>query len=148
MYIFKEITKEDCEIFGSWLKHEDINKWIGIDDWDKYFDFVNSEPDYFLIKALLDNKIIGEIALEIIDEIGYIAMMINPDEQSKGHGRKILVLFLQQINQIIDRNIKYIESGIFSDNIASKKCFESAGFKFAKNGDDGEMLYIYDIENN
>ena len=147
MYIFEEIRKDDCGLFNSWLKHEKINEWIGIDDYFDYFEAINPNPDYFLIKASFDNKIIGEIGLEIIDEVGYIALMINPGEQSKGHGRKILELFMCRLNQIIGRKIKHVEAGIFPDNAASKRCFESAGFRFVKNGGDGEMLYVYDIEN-
>ena len=145
MYIFEKVVKEDGDIFASWLKHESVDDWIGIDDWYRYFEYVSSTPDYFLIKVLVENKIIGVICLEIIDETGYISYIINPEEQHKGHGKRTLNLFLEQINKFINRKFKYICAGIFPDNIASKRCFESCGFKFSKNGDDGEMIYIYSL---
>ena len=148
MYKFEKITKDDCAVFSSWMEHKIVRDWIAVDDWGKYFEIVSTEPDYFLIKALFDDKIIAEIALEIIEEVGHIAIMLNPNEQSKGHGKKILKLFCEKAVGIIGREFKYIEAGIFPDNIASKRCFEGAGFKFSKDGDDGEMIYIYDIENN
>ncbi|MCL2773885.1 MAG: GNAT family N-acetyltransferase [Oscillospiraceae bacterium] len=146
MYLFKEVVKEESSIFDSWLKHESVNKWLGgIDNWFDYFEFANANPDYFLIKVLLENNIVGVIMLEITGETGYISLTINPVEQHKGHGKRILSLFLQQIHKIIKRDIKYIESGIFPDNIVSRRCFESCGFKFTENGEDGEMIYIYNL---
>ncbi|MCL1859756.1 MAG: GNAT family N-acetyltransferase [Oscillospiraceae bacterium] len=146
MYIFEEIVKNDNDIFDSWLKRKNINKWLGgIDDWYKYFEYVNSTPDYFLIKALFDNKIIGAITLEIIEETGNISFMVNPDEQNKGHGRKILSLFLRQINQIIKRDIKCINAYIEPNNIASKRCFESCGFKYMGLDDEDMEEYIYNL---
>jgi len=146
MYIFQKITKDDGDIFASWLEHENINKWLGgIDDWAKFFEYVNSEPDYFLIKALLDNKIIMEIGLEIIDGAGHIGIMVNPDEQNKGHGKKILSLFLQQINQIIKRNIKYIYAYVDPNNIASRRCFAGCGFEYTGLDDDYMEEYIYKL---
>ena len=144
---FEEIKKEDGDILASWLEQESINKWMGgIKDWHKYFDAVKS-PDYFLFKVSLDGKIIGEIGLEIIDEVGYVSFMINPDEHNKGHGKKILKLFLENISRLIGKKIKYIEAGIDADNIASKRCFESCGFELKEIDEDGFMDYIYNIEN-
>lgn len=148
MYIFEKITKEDGDIFASWLDDKRINKWVsGIDNWYKYFEWADSEPNQFLIKVLFEDKIIGEISLEIIDETGYISYMINPDEQSKGHGKKILNLFLSQISLIINKKIKHIEAGVSPDNIASKSCFESCGFEFKEIDEDGFIDYIYNLEN-
>ena len=144
MYILQEITRDDNNIFTSWLEYKNINEWMGgIEDWAKYFEYVNSEPDYFLVKAVLDNKIIGAIWLEIIDGIGYIGIMVNPDEQNKGHGTKILSLFLQQINKIIKRDIKQIHYDVDPKNIASRRCCEKCGFEFAEKDEDGFMNYIY-----
>ena len=47
MYIFKEITKDDSEIFSSWLNHDSIKNEIAVDDWHEYFEYVSSEPDYY-----------------------------------------------------------------------------------------------------
>jgi len=147
MYIFTEVTQEDGEIFDSWLKHENVKEWMsGIEDWFKYFEFANSEPDYFLIKFLFENKIIGVIMLEITGETGSIAIIINPDEQNKGHGKKILNLFLREINKIINRTVKSIYAGILPDNIASKRCFESCGFELKGIDEDGFMEYVYSIK--
>ena len=146
MYLFEEVAQEDNNIFDSWLKHENVNKEIAIDDWHKYFEYANSDPDYFLIKVLFENKIIGVIGLAIEEQTGYIMFIINPDEQNKGHGKKILNLFLQQINHIMKREIKYIYAGIFPNNIASRRCFESCGFEFTENSEDGDMQYIYNYK--
>ena len=149
MYIFEEITKDDGGIFASWLEQESINKWLGgIEDWYKYFEYADSNQEYFLFKASLDDKIIAKIAIEIIDEIGYISYMINPGEHNKGHGKKILKLFLRDMNRLIDRKIKRIEAGIDADNAASRRCFESCGFKLKEIDEDGFMDYIYNIEDN
>ena len=146
MYIFEETTKNDCFILDSWNKHENIKEWIGIEDWFEYLEYTNSNPDYFVINALYHNDIISSICMEIIEEIGYISIMVNPEEHSKGHGKKILSLFLQKMSQIVNRKIKYIQAGIDPENVVSKRCFESVGFEFDKNGEDGEMIYLYEIK--
>ena len=147
MYIFKKITKDDNDIFDSWLKHKSINKWLGgIEDWVKYFDFVDSNSDYFLIKFLFENKIIGVIGLEFGEQTeNIILIMVNPEEQNKGHGKKILSLFLRQINKIIKRDIKCIHAYVDPNNIASRRCFKSCGFEYMGLDDDDMEEYICNL---
>ena len=149
MYKFERITEADGAVFDAWLKDGRVGDWIGIDDWFDFFGIVGDSPEHFLIKISLGGKIIGEIELEIDDEDGnlaYIAMMVAPDEQCKGHGKRILSEFLRDVRGITGRDIKYIEAGIMPDNIASRRCFEGCGFKFTEQGHGGELLYVY--ENN
>jgi len=145
MYVYEEVIREDGEIFDLWLKHENVKKWIRIDDWFQYFDFVKSQPNYYLIKFIFENKIIGVIGLEIVKETGNITIIVDPEEQNKGHGKRILSLFLKKIKKIIKKKIKNVYSGVYTDNIASKRCCESCGFKLTGIDEDGFMEYIYDL---
>jgi len=141
--IFKELNYSHISEIKEWAKHESISDWIGIDDWDAYYQYAINEQGTLLF-AIYDNDIfIGEITAEKEDDYLNIMLIINPQYQNQGFGVKALKYFAENIESLIGCRPKYIHSGIFKENIASIKCFSKAGYIHQGNNVDGDERYIF-----
>jgi RimJ/RimL family protein N-acetyltransferase len=83
---------------------------------------------------------------EVIEKTGHIALIINPEHQNKGHGKKILKKFIDEVNTIINIPINKIHAGIELHNTSSIRCFEACGFLSGGINEDGEIEYIINIK--
>lgn len=139
-YRFIKASMPDILTFAEWYKSESVSKWIGIDDWISYYEAVKDLPDYYLYSVFAGNELISYIAGEITDEYLAMAIIVDPTKHGQGIGTSVLLDMFAHTTELFG-NIKGYRSYIYSDNFASKRCFEKAGFQYEKDGDDGEMVY-------
>lgn len=137
---FVKTDFSDIKKVSEWHKNESVRKWICIDNWAEYFEAVKNAPGYYLYSVYQDDTMLAHIAGESID--GWLAMdiIVDPMKHGQGFGTAILLDMFARTPDLFGNIHGYI-ANIYPNNIASKKCFEKAGFHYEKDGDDGEMVY-------
>lgn len=137
---FLETSLSDIQTVSEWHKKESVRKWIYIDNWFDYFKAVKDAPDYYLYSVYQDDIMLAHIAGEVID--GWLAMdiIVDPMKHGQGFGTAILLDMFAHTSELFGNIHGYI-ANIYPNNIESKKCFEKAGFRYEKDGVDGEMVY-------
>jgi len=143
MFAFEALTYADGETAREWLTYEAVKRWICIDDWDAFFAWASPNPDYYMFRAIIGNKLLGIIGLEIVGAQGFILMMIDPAQQNRGYGKLLLKQFLRDARQLTRDELTVIEAGIFPGNTGSVRCFTACGFLHTGPGKDGEQRYEY-----
>ena len=106
---------------------------VGENFWCKVV-FENNKP--FAIIAFCQHK----------QKIIIMEVLVAPDKRKQGKGT-ILLKELLGNEEIIGRKIYHCEAVIYPSNVASKKAFENAGFKYYSNHKDDQgdsMRYIYE----
>lgn len=74
-------------------------------------------------------------------------IIVEPEMRGQGMGSKILKELIENAKIIIGMDIKKADAIIFPSNIASKKAFEKADFKYHHTHEDGDaMTYMYESE--
>ena len=137
---FVKTSLTDIQTVAQWHKKEAVRKWIYVDDWTAYYKAVKDSPGYYLYAVYQDGSMLAHIAGEAID--GWLAMdiIVDPLKHEKGFGTAILLDMFAHTFELFG-NIRGYIANIYPRNIASKKCFEKAGFRYEKDGEDGEMVY-------
>lgn len=117
-------------------------RFTGCDEGFKaFYDYWKKELDensFWCKTIFLKEKLIAVIALaEATDGVFTIQeLIVSPDCRNMGYGSAILSELLYYSSDIIGRDIHMAKAVIFSDNLASKKAFEKAGFVCVKANND------------
>ena len=145
MLSLRKTTLDDVECIGRWHKASNVKRWVPIENWLAYYQAVSQNDNYYLYSVFLRQGIlIAYIAAEVENGNAAICLVVDPDQHGKGIGTAVLQKMLQQATSLFG-DIHSYRAGIFPENIASIKCFEKAGFKKFGKGNDGEILYSYNI---
>ena len=121
-------------------------RFTGCDEGFKaFYDYWKKELDensFWCKTIFLKEKLIAVIALaEVPDGVFTIQeLIVSPDCRNMGYGSDILSELLYYSSDIIGRDIHMAKAVIFSDNLASKKAFEKAGFVCSEG--DNDVLYF------
>ena len=87
------------------------------------------------IFILMDGeKKVGNIRVDVTDEVGEISYMIAPDARGKGYGKKIIALLEEELRQE-ETGVKTLTAFTLKENMASARCFEVNGFSCEDAGD-------------
>ncbi len=131
-------NSEDVELFTEWLNDFEITDYTGksgilttLEGEKKYLEYHSSPEATFVIVTNDDNKMIGTVGLEKIDNINRTATLgifIGDKEyRDKGYGT-------ESINLILEYGFKYmnlnnIKLDLMEFNTRALKCYEKCGFK-------------------
>lgn len=96
---------------------------------------INNDQYLFLIIEDKNNKFVGQVRFEIKYKVALISISIEKEYRGNGISLSILLKSVQECTQYFE-NVKNIIAYIKISNIASKKLFERAGFKFVENQGD------------
>ena len=121
------MEQSDLAILQSWFKDAELRKRLGgMLPLQQYFDFVQSEPNYFAWKAMEGDAPIGVVFVQVEpSEPQSFGFLVKPTLRSRGYGR----LILQKLMALPEvASVKEWKAGIESDNIASQRCLASVGF--------------------
>ncbi|HBN85015.1 MAG TPA: hypothetical protein DDZ89_14365 [Clostridiales bacterium] len=144
MIEIRESTLNEIRVFEKWQSDKSVARWIHIDDWENYYNIFRDNPNYLILSAFKDHKLVGEVSIQIEAKEAYISLIIAPDLQGQGIGTKVLKEICTKT--LIKYPIDSIVAVISPLNKASIRCFEKAGFAFSHEDEDGEKMYKYDIE--
>lgn len=97
-------------------------------------------PNFYLYSVFYNGIMLAHIAGEVID--GWLAMdiIVDPMKHRQSLGTAILLDMFAHTSELFGCIHGYV-ANIYPNNIASKKCFEKAGFNYEKDGEGGELVY-------
>jgi RimJ/RimL family protein N-acetyltransferase len=145
----------DVPTLQIWFEDEELSKRLGgMLPLQKYFDYVQSESNYFAWMALEGGTPqdggtpVGAVFMQIesnepdeADEPQSFAFLVRPRLRSRGYGRRILQRFMGQPEA---SDAKKWRVGVEADNIACQRCLASVGFvpENAAEDEEGFLQYI------
>ena len=146
MLEIQRTKEEEIHIVAGWADDQSIENWIGVSDWHAYWSTLKANPDWYFFSVFSDGDLVGLVWGERDNEgVLTIALIVRPDLQRQGLGQSTLRLLVQNVREILPEGIRSIEAHIFPQNAVSIRCFAGAGFQFAGEGEDGDLVYRYDL---
>lgn len=129
---------EDAEIFVNWLNDFDVTDYLGrsgqivtLEGEKEYLENVDNSNVSFFIVTLEEDKLIGTISLEKINNINRTATLGifigNKEYLSKGFGTEAINLILDYGFNYL--NLNAINLNVMEFNPRAIKCYEKCGFK-------------------
>lgn len=115
------------------LSLPEIHQWIGISE--QFFDYILETENAYLLKILLSDTLVGKVQFEIIDNIMYLAVAVNPRYQRQGIAKSAI----QHV--IATHNCQKYVAEIEENNDKSIKLFDSLGF-VASNKEDELIIFV------
>lgn len=117
----------DLPTLQAWFEDKELSKRLGgMLPLHKYFDYVQSESNYFAWMALEGDTPAGAAFMQIEPgEPQSFGFLVKPELRSRGYGRRILQKLIVQPEV---SGAKEWKVGIESDNIASQRCLASVDF--------------------
>lgn len=136
------MKQADLSTLQSWFEDKELSKRLGgMLPLQKYFDYVQSESNYFAWMALEGDTPVGAVFME--NEAGEpqsFAFLVKPELRSGGYGKRILQKLMAQPEL---SNAEEWKVGIEPDNIASQRCLASVGFVPESGIEDAEGFLQY-----
>ena len=131
-------NSEDVELFTEWLNDFEITDYTGrsgmlttLAGEKKYLEENSSPEATFVIVTIEDNKMIGTVSLEDINNINRTATLGifigDQDYRDKGYGTEAIKLILEYGFKYM--NLNNIKLDLMAFNIRALKCYEKCGFK-------------------
>ena len=131
-------NSEDVELFTEWLNDFEITDYTGRSGilttlaWEKKYLEENSSPEAtFVIVTIEDNKMIGTVSLEDINNINRTATLGifigDKDYRDKGYGTEAIKLILEYGFKYM--NLNNIKLDLMAFNTRALRCYEKCGFK-------------------
>lgn len=101
-------------------------KWM-----EKEADEMTPASYYFSIRTLSDDKLIGELSLDVVDWSGrdaFVGLGIGePEYWSKGYGTDVMNILLRYA--FMELNLRRVSLGVFEYNPRAIRSYEKAGFR-------------------
>jgi GNAT superfamily N-acetyltransferase len=135
----------DLPILQGWFEDKELRHRLGgMLPLQKYFDYVQSESNYFAWMAYDGDVPVGAAFIQIEPgEPQSCAFLVHPELRSQGYGRLILQQLMAQPEV---GAVKKWEVGIEGDNITSQRCMAAVGFVPESGVEDEEGLVQYTFE--
>jgi|GEM_PF-2573264 len=145
---FEPLSAHAIEELCIWHKDPELAGRIGGNDWpNKLWTILQKDSLRSCWLAYIDHNLVGYVDFEEHpdENIAWIGLAVKPDRRNQGFGKHILQNFLQLP---IVKAWPKIRAGIEVDNIASKKCFMSLGFKPMQEKADDEGIIDFSFNYN
>ncbi len=132
-FYIKEATKEDCLLLYNWVNEESVRQNSfnsNIIDYEEHIIWFNdklSSKNCTINIFYLNNTPIGQIRLEIINNIGEIDYSIRPESRGKGYGNILIKMFEEKIK--LNNEVKILKGKVKKSNLKSQKVFEKNEYK-------------------
>lgn len=81
-------------------------------------------PDCFLFILMDDSVCVGQLRIDMVQNIGEISYMIAPDKRGAGYGTRMIEL----AENISLPNLKVLTGLVEKSNLPSRKCFLKNGY--------------------
>jgi RimJ/RimL family protein N-acetyltransferase len=133
---FRKAQIEDIDIYFDWLNDETVrlnsfnSDVVNREQHEKwFFEKLNDIKYTFYIFQNIENINVGQVRINELDEINaIIGLSISPLHRGFGYGSLMLKMACE--NYFIHHPNHTINAYIKIENVASRKTFENAGFKY------------------
>lgn len=130
----------DAQRIVTWLKDErSFRKWcadcmdypLTAEGLNAYYQKEENNEDYWIMVAFDEAGVVGQFMMRYADEtkkrirLGFI--IVDGEKRGKGYGKEMLELAKIFAYEIL--KVEQIELGVFEDNEAAYRCYESVGFR-------------------
>lgn len=140
----RKVLENDCELIFSWANDPICRQnsfqsgKIPFSEHKLWFEEKLKNAKCFFYILVLSGNDIGQIRVDVTDEIGVISYAISPKYRGQGFGNIIIKLIENEC-----MNIKELHGEVKVSNIGSCRCFEKNGYSFSEK--DGIRTYIKKI---
>lgn len=126
---------KDAYAFRQWSADRYEKFPITPDDMNLYYDRDRNNERIWGMTAFDETGIIGHLTMRFphessLDEIRFGFVIVDDQRRGKGYGREMLTLAIQYAFDYI--KVEKVSLGVFENNKAAIKCYESCGFKSVK----------------
>ncbi len=141
MLRLRPYKKTDGTTLASWVRDaRTVDMWkprrftypLTADQLERYYEDFARDGNAWIFTALdEEGKMAGHFCMRLADygknsvRLGYI--IVDPEIKGKGYGRQMLSQALCYAFQIL--GMQTVTLGVYSDNAAARRCYESLGFK-------------------
>ncbi|MFH1846283.1 MAG: UDP-2,4-diacetamido-2,4,6-trideoxy-beta-L-altropyranose hydrolase [Candidatus Omnitrophota bacterium] len=134
----RAVDQKDCRDMWTWRNRPEARKWsfskevIGFEDHKKWFErkLKDNKVRMYIAENFSGGKI-GHIRFDEIFSEAMVSIHLNPQYYGRGFGSKVIKKATETFLKGNCRTNEIVAE-INSDNIASKKAFGRAGYKFSK----------------
>lgn len=136
------MEQSDLPTLQTWFEDAELRRRLGgMLPLQKYFDYVQSEADYFAWMALEGDTPVGAAFIQVEPgEPQSFAFLVNPGLRSQGYGRLIVQQLMARPEAAL---VEVWKVGIEPDNLASQRCLASVGFGLENRAEDEEGFLQY-----
>ncbi len=136
----KKATIEDAEDVLSWrndptTRENSFTKGeISLLSHMNWFQRKLANPNCHIF-ILMDGDVkVGNIRVDVTEDVGEISYMIAPEARGKGYGKKIIALVEEELRNA-STGVKTLTAFTLKENTASGKCFVANGYNCEDAGD-------------
>lgn len=150
-FVWYDYNPQTMGYVESWLDENTV-KSTGLDEgFRSFYEYWANEEGFdvgenFWCKVVCENGLPFAIVAFCCHERKMLVMeiVVKAEKRGQGRGTKLLKQLIEN-KEIIDSPILKSEAVIFPSNIASRKAFEKAGFRYHHTHEDGDaMYYVYE----
>ena len=150
----RRFREEDARCVISWVKDEDVYyQWCGglfgefpltEERLNWFYRSVQKSMSYWILTAEDANGAVGHITMRFTDKkkkhlrLGFV--LIDAARRGEGLGKQLVTLAMRHGVMVL--GAKQISLGVFEENIAGRRCYESLGFMQKEN-----QTEVYRIKN-
>jgi spore coat polysaccharide biosynthesis protein SpsF len=138
--------EEDCDLLFKWVNDPDVrknsfnNKEISYEEHVEWFyRKINSPSSCVFIAYNGKENPIGQIRVEIEDNIGIISYSISEPYRGRGYGTELLFKLPEKIKEK-EVCVKILKGKVKKDNLPSRKAFLKAGYEEKDKGNYFEYI--------
>lgn len=130
---FKAVDEQDGDRLFNWANDNIVRKnsfsseEISYETHKKWFLKNISSESVKIFIVIEDDEEIGQIRVDIRDDMGTIGYSVDKNFRGKGYGTKILIELVEFISEL-DIGIKLLSGKVKYSNLASQRAFEKAGY--------------------
>ena len=131
----------DAQYIVSWTKNEfSFRQWsadryeknpITASDINSYYEKYINNDDFWGMTAFDETEVIGHFTMRFPncnrDELRLGFVIINDMQREKGYGKKMISLAIRYAFEFV--KVNKVSLGVFENNLAAIRCYESCGFK-------------------
>ncbi|MBS4537825.1 GNAT family N-acetyltransferase [Clostridium sp. D2Q-11] len=129
----KLVNKRHCELLYEWANDELVREHafnteqIDYGEHKKWFENKINSPNTYIYIAYIEEIAIGQIRIDIEDDIGFIDYSIDKEYRGKGYGTTILKKIVEKF-VTKDKVVKMLVGKVKIKNTASQKAFKNSGY--------------------
>lgn len=124
---------QDMELLYRWVNDPETRRnsftqhEISREEHEEWFAGMMRDPNRIQYILMDGDVSVGQIRIDIMDEVAQISYSIAPNERGKGFGQRIIGLAKNEIKKEYPF-VRTLEAAVKPQNAASISCFESNGF--------------------